>query len=305
MKSIGLTTAAIICGCISTTAVNGATITVQTGADAMLGHRATNAIGIDADQASTNVGELSAQSQSAVDEELSAAIFSQTNLVRVGEASAAAIAEANVSDGVMRFRIDQTHDHVGVLDGTATTGSSSASATAIIRESFFVSGTGNFTALLAFDASWQGAGGVTGQANIRFTNLGGGAGYNLSGDSGMIDDEIIAAGRSFTNAFNQQVDVTWQILGQVNSVGLNGSSFLDATNSGTIFFEASDGLSVTAADPNFLATSVYLDDINNTSSGSGGGATPTPAPVPLPASLPLMLVGLGALGLWKSRKVVV
>ncbi|MEL6710092.1 MAG: VPLPA-CTERM sorting domain-containing protein, partial [Pseudomonadota bacterium] len=33
----------------------------------------------------------------------------------------------------------------------------------------------------------------------------------------------------------------------------------------------------------------------------GGGGTPTIAPVPLPASLPLILVGLGALGLMRRR----
>jgi hypothetical protein len=148
---------------------------------------------------------------------------------------------------------------------------------------------------LLADVSWAGAGAqFYAQTRIDSPGSGVGAGsFSVLGSdqvTGRIDDQPINASRFVQNALDTTATIYWQIWAYAiasDGLGYGPTALVDASNTGTIFFSASEGLSVVPTTPGFLANASYPSDV---------------APVPLPASGLLLLGGLGAAALRRRRR---
>ena len=115
-------------------------------------------------------------------------------------------------------------------------------------------------------------------------------GQSNSGQSGSIDDYMLSVSTNYASASNLSVDLLWSMFVQDLGSGLGGSSLIDASHTGTIWFDTSGSLLATPSDSSFLANAVYPSDLSNTTT------------VPLPASLPLLLAGLAGFGLTARQR---
>ncbi|WP_299848055.1 VPLPA-CTERM sorting domain-containing protein [uncultured Roseovarius sp.] len=203
----------------------------------------------------------------------------------LGSSTGRSSASANTLTGELKVRTS--------ANWTGTGAASGAAADAEIRELFTLNGSGTFTAYMALDASWNLSGntwafqaGVDTSFGRDIEIFGTGASSTQS-----FNNRIYSVSGSFFNVVNRSVSIRWYAIAQQNNAT---AGFIDASNTATIFFETSDGLTATPSVSSFLSNAVYPDDV---SGGTG------PAAVPLPAS-GLMLVSLlaGLFGLRTRRR---
>lgn len=202
--------------------------------------------------------------------------------------SANSFASANIFTGELKLR---TSSDILLEPGVSAGPEVGGYAAARITESFLLNGTGTFTASMLFDVSWgtlstwqaQGQvqiGAVTAFDSVLFDSTN-------SGSSGAVDDRLVSASVACTNCSNVSVNVSW--FGLVQKLGGNGGGFVDASNTGTIWFEGTGGLLAAPSNANFLSDAAYPDDLANTTV------------VPLPATGVLLMGALWALALVGKR----
>ena len=202
--------------------------------------------------------------------------------------SANSFASANIYTGELKLR---TSSDISLEPGVSAGPEVGGYASARITESFLLNGTGTFTASMLFDVSWatlstwqaQGQvqiGAVTAFDSVVFNSTN-------SGSSGAVDDRLVSASVVCTNCNNVSVNVSW--FGLVQKLGGNGGGFVDASNTGTIWFEGTGGLLAAPSNANFLSDAAYPDDLANT------------AVVPLPATGVLLMGALWALAFLGKR----
>lgn len=210
------------------------------------------------------------------------------------EASTFASGSASAERGQLRFLIDGTYtcevENCGASYG--------ASALSRVDETFLVSGTGTLTAVMQVDANWLATRYNFAASMSLSAATGARAGdeisYNyISSSGGRVVNDMLLAEISFTNAVNVNVNAFWRMQGDISAAssyaGVRDAGFMNASNTGTFFVSASDGLSFTAGDAGFLSDAAYPDLVE-------------PAPVPLPAGAALMLSALGGLAALRRLK---
>jgi predicted secreted protein len=199
-------------------------------------------------------------------------------------ANASSTSSMSSETGRMRFDLAST-----VTRGGSAFGASADSSVSLdIAETFTLSGSGSLRVLMNYEFSAEG------NRISYFAGIfapGGVGGLNPS--TFQIDVEPVTGffGGIVEQVFDISAETTplvlpvlWQLRGQATQVGI-GSSNIRASNTATISFEASSGLFVTTADPNFLSATV--SDIT---------------PVPLPASALLLLAGFSAMSVLGFRR---
>jgi hypothetical protein len=158
---------------------------------------------------------------------------------------------------------------------------------------------------------------------IYGNSFGAGAGGTpiLGSTSGFFDDFVFSISGAIANSITSTID-----LGSVLQVsGLQVALFSYTSGQTLPVFGTSpppggvmvDGWSspisggasgiISVIAPTDLAQGSYVLEVRGTVTGSAGGSYSgvlnlAPAPVPLPAALPLLLSGLGGLGLWSRRR---
>ena len=276
-----------------TTSAQAATINIAAAVGAGVNH--TLFPGIDRDEAEV-FDQDALQQDSVVTNTLRASAQAA-----VGPVSGTASSFADADTGILRA---ETAMSGARGDGFGT---GSASASARLEETYTVSGTGTLTVSMLVDGNWDLSRPVIPgipdpepiwqvQADIAigttrdFLCLGTSCGPSLDqSPSGSITDYLLTATADFTGGGTQIVRITSQLLMQIGT----GNGFIDFGNTAKLLVEASDGLTITPSDPDFLSNPAFL-------AGSAPG-TPPIAPIPLPAAGWLLIAGLGGLGLLRAR----
>jgi hypothetical protein len=201
-----------------------------------------------------------------------------------GKASGSA--SGNASTGEMKLNVSaERSSSVGF-------GSGGAIAETIIRQDFTLSGIGTFDALMEVDVNWNAeffffvsqVRIFEGFGMIDFIQLD----QEISPAAGSITNELLVASFEKSNEGTRTVSVEWFMNGNVNaSPPDGGNGFVDASNTGLIFFNTDGTLTATPTTPGFLSDPAFLDD-------------PDPSPVPLPASFGFLSLALGSL--WIRRR---
>ena len=201
----------------------------------------------------------------------------------ISTSSASATASANTVTGELKAAVATDHQTVAGAGGGA-----SGIASASISETFILNGSGSLSASMLFDLNWAVSGSWQAQAKVSFDNIFSDTlvlnGSN-SGQTGSIDDYALSFSQSYTNVENLSVSVIWSIFVQDLGSANSGSSLLDASNTGTIWYQTSAELSASPQDDQFLSAAVYPEDLAD-------AGTPV---VPLPEAGWLLAAGLAAL----------
>ncbi|ABD56260.1 VPLPA-CTERM sorting domain-containing protein [Jannaschia sp. CCS1] len=209
--------------------------------------------------------------------------------------SAESTGSVDASTGQLRFSLDGTYTCNAEVCGAGY----SASALATVAETFLVSGTGTLTSVMLVEAAWD-------SPRYNFTStMSLSSGGNRDGDqvaftyepsqnmTGSGVSQLLMTELSFNGALNQAVSAQWRLQGDISATdsedGQSTTGFMNAANTATFFVFASEGLTFSANDENFLSNAAY-PNLDN------------PAPVPLPAGLPLLLAGLGVFGVMGGRR---
>jgi hypothetical protein len=221
------------------------------------------------------------------------------------EADASASGNVGTSNALGSASVNTTTGEIKVSTRNDPTGqavNASATADGEIKENLTLNGTGTLTVSMAIDVDWD-IFGLNGndpfwdfQATVcisttcdRFR-----LGSNAPTDpslSGSVDDLILEVSVDYSNAVGTGTNISFYILaGQYAWAG--GS--IDASKTGTLFYETTGDLLATPSDSTFLSEAVFPDDIAD---GSGGTGV-----VPLPGSMTLMLGSLGIIGLAARRR---
>jgi hypothetical protein len=209
-----------------------------------------------------------------------------------GSAISNSLASIDAQTGQMRFSLKGQREAVaGNCAVTGCLAAFGASSLTRIIESITLSGTGTLTMSMQVDAFWS----APRYAFSAFTSAFGSANTIDIGNSNININSINSNATSvfrlltttitYDSVAESDFILTWGIQGLMNSAdstNLSESGFLDASNTATIFFEATDGLNVSGVTDGFLSNPAFLDATNVT-------------PVPLPGSLPLMLAALSGI----------
>ena len=208
----------------------------------------------------------------------------------IASGTADAFASANSDTGELKVSTSNTR----TLDpGITYGGYASGLSTASIGETVLLNGTGTLTISMLVDVSWDVLSSWQAQAKVQIGSVLQDVlvlGQSNSGQSGSIDDYMLSVSTNYASASNLSVDLLWSMFVQDLGSGLGGSSLIDASHTGTIWFDTSGSLLATPSDSSFLANAVYPSDLSNTTT------------VPLPASLPLLLAGLAGFGLTARQR---
>lgn len=215
-----------------------------------------------------------------------------------GSASSLSQASIDAQTGQMRFSLTGQREALSGNCSISGCGANfAASSLTRIVEDVTLSGTGTLTMFMQVDAFWSapgydfnaftavfGSGGTTdvGNGNINLNS----ANSDATSATGLLTSTI-----SYDSEAERDFTLTWGIQGLINSgnsASLNESGFLDASNTATIFFEATDGLIVSGVTDGFLSNAAFLNDTDV-------------APVPLPTSLTLLLAALSGIFFFRGK----
>lgn len=192
--------------------------------------------------------------------------------------SVAASASVNAQTGKMKFS----------LNANTVAGNSTASALLTVLQEVTVTGTGSLSVFLEYDA-------LTNVENASLSVFAG-----LLTEPGRLDFQfplrdndfatfengqasgIVGSRANFNNAVDESVTMSFLMNGIINTA-LSDMAFLDASNTGTFYFETTGDLIVTSTTPGFLT----------------GPDNPV-APVPVPAGWILLSSSLWWLGRRRS-----
>lgn len=214
-------------------------------------------------------------------------------------------ASVNAATGELRFSLNGSFSSFceGNLVTPCGSGSYDARAFTSVSETFTVSGTGTLRSVMQVDALWSspnynfvadlslfGGASVFDTDSVNFAT--GGLGVSTNGsEDGTNVDRLISAEIEIFDATDLVIDASWRMFGGISAIGvddgLSVNGFLNASNTGTFFVFASDGLTFAPSNTAFLSNPAFLD---------------APAPIPVPAALALLLTALAGLGGIASRR---
>lgn len=242
--------------------------------------------------AGTNETGRDEQSQFFTGDSAEAPSLSASTQAVSGGTNGLSTAFADSDTGVLRA-ISSMNGNSG--DGV---GFGNSSASASIVETYLLSGSGTLTASILLDGVWsltratiqpgppplpfwQAQAQVSIGPNTQFVPtdfacFGTACGPSLSTASeGSVDGLLLQVTRDFFLTSPTNVNVDFSLFTQL----LTGDGFVNFGNTAKLFVEASDGLTATPSDPDFLSDPAFLQVI------------------PVPPALPLMLAGLAALAM--------
>lgn len=201
-------------------------------------------------------------------------------------------ATANLDTGELTlFAFAQRNGAPGDLSSATT------AARSTIEETLSITGTGTLTLFMDVTAS------VRDEVTLSAFSYG----MLLSDDSRTINSQFVVRDRdfggillpgeidrslvmstSFTDVFDQDITASWTMFARAQteqdfSIGQT-SAWINARNTGKIFFETTGSLVVTTSDSDFLSSSSFREAETD--------VPDDPAPVPLPASFLVLFAGL-------------
>ncbi|WP_425097635.1 VPLPA-CTERM sorting domain-containing protein [Tropicibacter sp. S64] len=210
-------------------------------------------------------------------------------------AAAAESGDLGTASGYSFAYANATRGTLGLSSTVAMTGyaTGSANGSAILEELYTVEGSGTLTVFMWVDGFWdtQPTGGISydifgGVCIYCYTNIVAADGFSLSyganDPASGSTSVLVSASRDITTNFGPQtVDVGFSLYSNLFAPGT-----IDFSSTGKAWVTASNGLTISAADPNFLSDPAFLEI----------------SAVPLPAGIFLLGGGLLGLGLLGRRK---
>lgn len=225
--------------------------------------------------------------------------FSSFDSLSDGASQAASVvATSGTSTGSSQVSVNSSTGEIKTRAATsfgAFPAEAGASAQGGISEQIGVSGSGTVTATIAYDGFWDLIPYYDFDPESYQYNIQGS--LTLSSSRGLLSSDTVFVGRdqgpngSVDGILEATIDVsdgdTLGIFTFWLSQIVTGYGVVDFSNTATLFLLASDGVSLSFSDPDFLSE------------------TPdAPAPIPLPAGLVLLLSALAALGAAKGRGLI-
>jgi hypothetical protein len=206
-----------------------------------------------------------------------------------GTASASTFGSVDIVSGKLRAKIVATNEANGIdpIESSGSTG-------ILLNETITVSGSGSISALLAYDGFWSVSPTFPSTAAVYLAQttitLGNTVTGNVSEEGFVVNSSEDSGAGSARGVLTAQLNVTdgdiIALSAVLSTVIVSGEGFIDFSNTATMSFVLSPGITLKFSDNRFLS------------------GTTNPSPVPLPAGLPLLVSAIGAFGIgrWALRK---